>query len=142
MTFRRFWWDLILAWRRKGITKWSHKGGTCIMKNTCRCAPTFLFLPARLQAKLALTTKNKKAPVRRLFSLCGEKGIRTPGPVARTTVFKTAAFDHSAISPGAKVVYLFLYKKIYAKTSYNSFVSPIKTNGTWKYIFLYLLIFN
>ena len=29
----------------------------------------------------------------------GEKGIRTPGGVAPTTVFKTAAFDHSAISP-------------------------------------------
>ncbi len=31
--------------------------------------------------------------------VCGERGIRTPGPVARTTVFKTAAIDHSAISP-------------------------------------------
>jgi hypothetical protein len=30
---------------------------------------------------------------------CGERGIRTPGSVARTTVFKTAAIDHSAISP-------------------------------------------
>ncbi len=33
----------------------------------------------------------------------GERGIRTPGTLAGTTVFKTAAFDHSAISPGAKV---------------------------------------
>ncbi len=31
--------------------------------------------------------------------VCGERGIRTPGSVARTTVFKTAAIDHSAISP-------------------------------------------
>ncbi len=31
---------------------------------------------------------------------CGEKGIRTPGPVTRTTVFETAPFDHSGISPG------------------------------------------
>jgi hypothetical protein len=30
---------------------------------------------------------------------CGEKGIRTPGPVTRTTVFETAPFDHSGISP-------------------------------------------
>ncbi len=29
----------------------------------------------------------------------GEGGIRTPGPRKRTTVFKTAAFDHSATSP-------------------------------------------
>jgi hypothetical protein len=34
----------------------------------------------------------------------GGRGIRTPGPRERTTVFKTAAFDHSAIPPGAKVV--------------------------------------
>ena len=33
------------------------------------------------------------------FEFCGERGIRTPGPLKRTTVFKTAAFDHSAISP-------------------------------------------
>ncbi len=29
----------------------------------------------------------------------GEKGIRTPGGVAPTTVFETAPFDHSGISP-------------------------------------------
>ena len=32
----------------------------------------------------------------------GGRGIRTPGPVTRTTVFKTAAFDRSAIPPGRK----------------------------------------
>ena len=30
----------------------------------------------------------------------GERGIRTPGRVATTTVFKTAALNHSASSPG------------------------------------------
>ena len=34
---------------------------------------------------------------------CGERGIRTPGGCYTPTVFKTAAIDHSAISPGAKV---------------------------------------
>ena len=29
----------------------------------------------------------------------GERGIRTPGTLARPTVFKTAAFNRSAISP-------------------------------------------
>ena len=33
----------------------------------------------------------------------GELGIRTPGPFNKSTVFKTAAIDHSANSPGAKV---------------------------------------
>src|SRR5512133_105260 len=32
-------------------------------------------------------------------TVCGERGIRTPGPVARTTVFETAPIDHSGISP-------------------------------------------
>jgi hypothetical protein len=35
--------------------------------------------------------------------LCGELGIRTPGTFHSSTVFKTAAIDHSANSPGAKV---------------------------------------
>ena len=30
---------------------------------------------------------------------CGEIGIRTLGPVTRTTVFETAPIDHSGISP-------------------------------------------
>jgi hypothetical protein len=32
----------------------------------------------------------------------GELGIRTPGPCNRSTVFKTAAIDHSANSPAQK----------------------------------------
>ena len=35
--------------------------------------------------------------------MCGELGIRTPGPFNKSTVFKTAAIDHSASSPGSKV---------------------------------------
>ena len=33
----------------------------------------------------------------------GELGIRTPGTFNSSTVFKTAAIDHSASSPGSKV---------------------------------------
>ncbi len=33
----------------------------------------------------------------------GELGIRTPGTFHSSTVFKTAAIDHSANSPGTKV---------------------------------------
>jgi hypothetical protein len=32
-------------------------------------------------------------------NLGGERGIRTPDGLAPITVFKTAAFNHSAISP-------------------------------------------
>ncbi len=35
--------------------------------------------------------------------VCGESGIRTHGPVTRTTVFETAPFDHSGISPEAQL---------------------------------------
>jgi hypothetical protein len=33
---------------------------------------------------------------------CGEWGIRTRGPFDKSTVFKTAAIDHSANSPSQK----------------------------------------
>ena len=39
----------------------------------------------------------------KLLTGCGELGIRTPGTFHSSTVFKTAAIDHSANSPGAKV---------------------------------------
>ena len=38
---------------------------------------------------------------------CGERGIRTPGGFNTSTVFKTAAIDRSAISPGAKLQLFF-----------------------------------
>ena len=34
----------------------------------------------------------------------GERGIRTLGARERTTVFETAPFDHSGISPGTKIM--------------------------------------
>ena len=41
--------------------------------------------------------------ISKAFLFCGELGIRTPGTFHSSTVFKTAAIDHSANSPGAKV---------------------------------------
>ncbi len=38
-----------------------------------------------------------------VIKICGELGIRTPGTFHSSTVFKTAAIDHSASSPGTKV---------------------------------------
>jgi hypothetical protein len=35
----------------------------------------------------------------------GERGIRTPGTVSGTVVFKTTAIDHSAISPRVDVLF-------------------------------------
>lgn len=33
------------------------------------------------------------------FAFSGERGIRTPGTLTSTPVFKTGSFDHSDISP-------------------------------------------
>ena len=41
----------------------------------------------------------KKRKVKIVVNISGEGGIRTPGSLAATTVFKTAAFNHSATSP-------------------------------------------
>ena len=45
----------------------------------------------------------KKRDDQAIIPLSGELGIRTPGTGKGSTVFKTAAIDHSASSPGAKV---------------------------------------
>ena len=45
-----------------------------------------------------LCYEHKKKPTK-TGRLSGEKGIRTLGPLMRSTVFETAPFDHSGISP-------------------------------------------
>ena len=47
--------------------------------------------------------KSKNPALAGLLLLSGELGIRTPGTFHSSTVFKTAAIDHSASSPGTKV---------------------------------------
>ena len=62
----------------------------------------------------------------------GERGIRTPGTLASSTVFKTAAFDHSAISPsGAKVLQIKFSAKLFSLffiCSQSYYYQPIKPN--------------
>ena len=55
-------------------------------------APLRVRIPARSTKKRARGTRCTTEPG-------GERGIRTPGTLARPTVFKTAAFNRSAISP-------------------------------------------
>ncbi len=58
-----------------------------------------------MNASIQRVLSNKKPDLSIGFVMVGGgRGIRTPGPRERTTVFKTAAFDHSAIPPGAKLV--------------------------------------
>ncbi len=92
--------------RAQGITFGDPLRGylqTIALSHAPRCMRVFLFSviphpgkPGSVCCKiknLFRLGRNRSAIV------CGERGIRTPGPVARTTVFKTAAIDHSAISP-------------------------------------------
>lgn len=46
-----------------------------------------------------ICNSNRIVEIPVLISNGGEKGIRTPERVNPLTVFETAAFDHSAISP-------------------------------------------
>jgi hypothetical protein len=55
----------------------------------------------------------KKPASRQLSRLCGERGIRTPGAPKGTTVFETAPFNHSGISPSPKNNYFYGMKMIY-----------------------------
>ena len=54
----------------------------------------------------------------------GEGGIRTHGTLARSPVFKTGAFDHSATSPN----YLYLSKlnKLFLKVKNYLFINYFK----------------
>jgi hypothetical protein len=58
----------------------------------------FLFL-RNPENKFSDFVEIKKPPYRRFFFSCGERGIRTPGPRKGSTVFETAPFDRSGISP-------------------------------------------
>jgi hypothetical protein len=60
-----------------------------------------MFIPFQLQLEQPVDIIRRDASLVDMYS-SGERGIRTPGPRERTTVFKTAAFDHSAISPLAQ----------------------------------------
>ena len=66
----------------------------------------FSFLPILTRASTARMLINEKPRYLRIRVLCvnaEEEGFEPPVPCG-TTVFKTAAFDHSAIPPGAKLV--------------------------------------
>lgn len=53
----------------------------------------------------------KPTLLRRLLILAEKEGFEPPDP-CRSTVFKTAAIDHSAISPGAKLhIFSFVQQK-------------------------------
>ncbi len=73
--------------------------------------------------------------------LNGERGIRTPGTLAGSTVFKTAAIDHSAISPFYPF-YTILYFSSWQLFYLNFFILFFFLPYLSKYIiFLYIYFF-
>jgi hypothetical protein len=76
-------------------------GFRCTRYRACPPAAARVSPASGLPPPSAVRIPNHGAP---RFACCtllngGERGIRTPGGVAPTPVFKTGAFDHSAISP-------------------------------------------
>ena len=64
----------------------------------------YLLHPSLKQALLGLSQIKTRLLRKRVLRICAEEeGFEPPVPCG-TTVFKTAAFDHSAIPPGAKLV--------------------------------------
>ncbi len=80
------------------------------------------------------THKNKKYPCWGVFYFYGGwGGIRTPGGVAPTTVFKTAAFDRSATHP--KLFLPTVFQPTGTFSAYNYNLSDILFQAFYSYIF-------
>jgi hypothetical protein len=84
---------------RLGIILFDHdpQGEGYIQKKRTlsRARPSF---PRKLENKFSVFPEMKNH-LSVVFSDGGERGIRTPGPLTRSTVFETAPFDRSGISP-------------------------------------------
>ena len=71
-----------------------------------RCPPELVLRPKEcgVNCGVARWLKRDRLFIQYLMDkVNGGRGIRTPGTVSRTTVFKTAAFNHSAIPPVVRI---------------------------------------
>ena len=74
--------------------------------------------------------KNKSPPLRLQRRALAEKEGFEPPEVLPSTVFKTAAIDHSAISPAAKVLnFLFQKQKVKKKVNFSLTSSSLKMHN-------------
>ena len=86
--------------------------------------PYLLFPHLRLQVNLSQRYKNKRYRFLDTFLLRGlaeREGFEPPEPRS-STVFKTAAIDHSATSPRDKSSTSFLIYQIFLEKNYNFFL--------------------
>ena len=61
---------------------------------------------------LSFSPKNKRSPSGLLYFFAEREGFEPPEPLS-STVFKTAAIDHSAISPSKSAAKVLLFFQIY-----------------------------
>ena len=84
----------------KGLQIPCAAAGILATKRNSLCCVSFLFSETSCECKHSVKfLKTKRVKQRFTLFCCGEKGIRTPGTRKSTTVFETAPFDHSGISP-------------------------------------------
>ena len=94
--------------------------------------PPTLFSHLRLQVNLRQRYKNKRYRFLDTFLLRGlaeREGFEPPEPRS-STVFKTAAIDHSATSPKDKSIAFFLNHQIFCKLFLIFFHTPYITHCT------------
>jgi hypothetical protein len=72
-------------------------------QNAVAIAPGIFYFCAPRNTFRSHQNKKCRPPMADSILSGGELGIRTPGTCNSSTVFKTAAIDHSASSPRAKV---------------------------------------
>ena len=75
------------------------RGHPCDKKKLAMLRFIFVFRNFLRMRAFGEVSENKKSEASLHSFCCGEKGIRTPGTRKSTTVFETAPFDHSGISP-------------------------------------------
>ena len=88
-----------------GPPRWLNQA-SCLIVRARQATGLSIAAANSLRIPLSTQTSQAESLARRLW-WCGvsdvenggERGIRTPGPVARSLVFKTSALSHSAISP-------------------------------------------
>ncbi len=93
------------------------------VKQWCKQSSHYFFVSQKLTKQLLRTIASTLSAQE--VSICGEGGIRTHGGHEPSTVFKTAAFDHSATSPNFAIytILTLLVKVLLAVCFYFYFVT-------------------
>ena len=135
--------SLMQAWLGKTKKPWIASGdpsrgeASKPEKNTPEACFIFCFTEPPYESKLSTGLKKKTVHCTRFSWFGGERGIRTPGPSTRTTVFKTAAFDRSAIPPLIKEPYTASRSRVYPSPRNHFSISFLLPFSLSPFLFLF-----